>query len=483
MMRRAPCHDDRTAAAPAGCDRPSDPMRRMALRGLGAAIALPWLESLCAVGSKASAAARSVAATGPGTIAVCADGLPLRMGFFFVPNGVHPGAFMPSRAAGGGWNPSPTLEPLSALRQHVSVHTGLAHANARALGDGPGDHARSAACFLTGVHPVKTAGADIRAGVSVDQIAAREIARAGATRFASLELGADGSAYAGDCDSGYSCAYSSNISWRAPDSPAPKETDPRRIFERLFGLGAHGETGAQRALRLARRRSVLDLAGEDARTLSARVSAADRRRLNDYLESVREIERQVQASERRIDDVPAGVSAPPAPKGHGERLRLIADMMVLAWQLDLTRVTTFMVANEGSNRTFPELGISDGHHHLTHHGGDADKVDKVAQIDRWHVEQFAYVVDRLSRIEEAGIPLLDRCMLVYGAAIADGNAHNHEDLPVMVAGKGGGTLAPGLLVTHRHETPMCNLYLSMLERMGIRVPRVGDSTGALSGMS
>lgn len=462
---------------------PCDLSRRLVLRGLGAAIALPWLESVRTVGSHATALAQGTAASGPGTIAVCADGMPMRMGFFFVPNGVHPGSFAPRADAGGGWIPSPTLEPLAALRDHVSVHTGLAHANACALGDGPGDHARSAACFLTGVHPVKTAGADISAGISVDQVAARSIARAGATRFASLELGADGSAHAGDCDSGYSCAYSSNISWRAPDSPAPKETDPRRIFERLFGLGADGETREQRSMRLARRRSVLDLAGADARSLAGRVSASDRRRIDDYLESVREIERQVQAAERRADDVPQGVSAPDAPRDHGDRLRLIADMMVLAWRLDLTRVTTFMVANEGSNRPFPHLGISDGHHHLTHHGGDRDKVEKVSRIDRWHVEQFAYVVDRLASIEEAGVPLLERCMLVYGAAIADGNLHNHEDLPVMVAGRGGGTLSPGRLVAHQSGTPMCNLYLSMLARMGVREARVGDSTGQLAGLA
>lgn len=475
--------DPETSASASGTQGLASPARRLVLRGLGAAIALPWLESVRTVGASARALSQGVAAAGPGPVAVCADGMPMRMGFFFVPNGVHPSAFMPARAADGGWLPSPTLEPLAHLRQHVSVHAGLAHANACALGDGPGDHARSAACFLTGVHPVKTAGADIRAGISVDQLAARAVGASGATRFASLELGADGSAHAGDCDSGYSCAYSSNISWRAPDSPAPKETDPRRIFERLFGVGADAETREQRSLRLARRRSVLDLAGQDASALARRVSASDRRRLDDYLESVREIERQVQAAERRSDDVPAGVSAPESPKDHGERLRLIADMMVLAWRLDLTRVTTFMVANEGSNRSFPHLGISDGHHYLTHHGGDAAKVDKVSRIDRWHVEQFAYVVDRLARTDEGGTPLLDRCMLLYGAAIADGNRHNHEDLPVMIAGRGGGTVAPGRLVQHAHGTPMCNLYLSMLDRLGVREQRVGDSTGQLAGLA
>lgn len=439
--------------------------RRMVLRGMGTAIALPWLEAMT------STATASMATS------------PNRAAFLFIPNGVHKPDWMPTGTGANTVLPN-MLEPLAAMRKHLTVISGLNQDNARSLGDGTGDHARSSATFLTGVHPYKTAGSNISAGVSVDQLAASRLERE--TRFGSLELGCDPGLTSGNCDSGYSCAYSANISWRSPDMPMAKEINPRRVFDRLFAMGPRGETETARMQRLSTRRSVLDFVRGDANRLRRKVGIADRERLDDYLEGVRDLERRIERAEGSSDaqpvipdmDLPTGM-----PSDYREHLRLMHEMIILAWRLDLTRVVTFMWANEGSNRRFPHLGIAEGHHHLSHHGDDASMVEQIRLINRFQMEEFAWFLNRLRNTRDGNAgSLLDNSMVLLGGAIGDGNRHNHDDLPIVLAGSGGGTLSPSGHVQAAKDTPLCNLYLSMLDRLGIREPRFGDSTGRLAGI-
>lgn len=440
--------------------------RRTALRGLGTAIALPWLEAMVPGAAPVARAAG---------IAVA----PRRLCYVFFPNGVHYPDWRPA-GSGRDFALSPLLEPLARHRERMLVVSGLAHQNARALGDGPGDHARSAACFLTGAHPVKTAGADIAAGVSVDQVAAQALE--GRTRFASLELGCEPALQSGDCDSGYSCAYSSNISWRTPNTPVAKEINPRLVFDRLFMLGSERETTEARRERLVRRRSILDLVRADAKRLERGLGQRDRGKLDEYFDGLRAIERRIEQVERVSDDPQseAGMARPAgAPRDYREHLALMSDLMVLALRLDLTRVCTFMIANEGSNRPFPFLDIADGHHHLSHHGGDESMIDKIKRINRYQSEAFASLLDRLQDEEEDGGSLLDSTMLVWGGAISDGNRHNHDQLPVIVAGGARCDVETGRHLVLDERRPMCDLHLALLQRMGIETPSFGDSTGAL----
>ncbi|QOJ17840.1 MAG: DUF1552 domain-containing protein [Phycisphaeraceae bacterium] len=453
--------------------------RRTVLRGVGAAMALPLLEAMTPLARLAQAAADPLGASG---VAGGSQAVP-RLCYIFFPNGVHYEDWKPI-GSGRDYTLSPLLEPLARHRDDMLIISGLAHHNAKALGDGPGDHARSAACFLTGAHPVKTAGADIEAGVSVDQVAARALE--GRTRFASLELGCEPAMQSGNCDSGYSCAYSSNISWRTPNTPNLKEINPRLVFERLFMLGDENESPQHRTERIARRRSILDYVRDDARKLERKLGDRDRRKLEEYFDSVRAIETRVEQAERLRDD-PDAIAGFPRPTGtprdYREHLDLMADLMVLALRLDLTRVCTFMIANEGSNRPFPFLNIADGHHHLSHHGGDGGMVEKIRQINRFQSEAFARVLDKFKQVKDEtdpeGASLLDSTMIVWGGAISDGNRHNHDQLPVIVA---GGRRCGVELGEHRvlkHETPMCNLHLGMLRRMGLDTPSFGDSNGVL----
>ncbi|MCA9284277.1 MAG: DUF1552 domain-containing protein, partial [Phycisphaerales bacterium] len=444
---------------------------RTLLRGLGVAVALPWLESALPARllRGASACAGVVAGTPP-----------TRLAFVFIPNGVDPGAWMPT-CDGRDARLPPSLSPLEPFRERFSVLQGLAHRNAQALGDGPGDHARSAACFLTGAHPVKTAGRDIAAGVSVDQFAAQRIGRR--TALASLELGCEPALQSGDCDSGYSCAYSANISWRTPVQPNLKEIRPREVFERLFGMGPAGESAAARAQRLAARQSILDFVRDDAHRLERRLGGSDRQRLDEYLDGVRALERRIESIERAAMDPAESIGEPPAPgtpADYRDHVRLMNELLVLAFRLDRTRIASFMLANEGSNRSFPFLEIPEGHHHLTHHGGNEAMVEKVRRINRFQSEMFADLLQRMDAVKEGEGTLLDHSMVLFGSAIADGNRHNHDDLPILLAGGGGGTLDPGRRVAFDSGTPLCNLFLSMLDRMGVEADRFGDSTGHLS---
>jgi hypothetical protein len=455
---------------------PSQVSRRAVLKGLGVSLALPWLESL-----RSSALAAPIAAGSAVSGSAAAGTPPKRMAFLFVPNGAHMPDWTP-RTTGLGFQFPYILEPLSAVQEDVLVLSGLTHDKGRANGDGPGDHARSASVFLTGAQPRKTSGANIRSGISVDQFAAQAVGNA--TRFASLQLGCERGRSAGSCDSGYSCAYSSNVSWAGEASPLASETNPRAVFDRLFASGDRDEADAQREQREALKKSILDYIADDAQRLKGRLGRSDQRKLDEYLTGVREIERRLERSDN--ETVASGLPSMRVPDGvpreYAEHLQLLNDMIVLAFQTDLTRIASFMFANAGSNRSYRNLEISEGHHELSHHGGDPKKHAKIRQINRFHVSQLAYLLERLKSIREGEGTLLDNCMIVYGSGLSDGNRHNNENLPVVLAGGGGGTIDTGRHVKYEYETPMCNLFLSLLDRFGSPAPFLGDSTGRLSGL-
>jgi len=432
--------------------------RRTVLRGAGIALALPWLEAMAPLG----ALAREEPSSSP----------PLRLAFLYVPNGVDGTNWTP-QGEGAEFALSPILAPLEPHRGEILVLSGLAHDKARANGDGPGDHARSAAAFLTGCQPRKTAGADIRAGVSVDQVAAQH--RGNETSVPSLELGCEPARQSGSCDSGYSCAYSSSIAWSTPHTPLGKETSPRQAFERLFRFEGEGSAEA-RARRRLERRSVLDYVSEEARRLRARLGGTDQLKLDEYLAAVRQLERRIERAERTAE---RGERPPETPADLREHVRLLLDVSVLAFRSDLTRILTFMLANEGSNRSYPFLGVKGGHHQLSHHGGDEQKIRQIRAINRFHVSQLSYLLHELRQATEGEETLLDRSMIVYGSGIREGNRHDHHDLPIVLAGRGGGSLSPGRHVRYPKDTPACNLFLSLLDAVGVTLPRFGDSTGRL----
>lgn len=430
-------------------------------------MALPWLET---------ALPRSAWAAGAGAATP-----PIRLAFLYVPNGAHMPAWTPE-VEGAAFTLPPTLEPLAAFREKLLVLSGLTADKARANGDGPGDHARSAAAFLTGTQPEKTDGKGIRAGVSVDQLAAESLGEH--TRFGSLVVGCEEGQNAGNCDSGYSCAYSHNISWKSPTTPAGKETNPRQLFDRLFGAGGPVERSQSRAKRDAEQKSILDLVSGDAQRFRRRLGRDDARKLDEYLTGVREIEARIDqpASGGLFTDGhmtrPRGV-----PEDYAQHARLMGDLITVAFQSDLSRVATLMFANEGSRKTYSGIGIREGHHDLSHHQNKPEKQEKIARINRYHVEQLAYILGRLESVREGDGTLLDNTMLVYGSAIADGNAHNHDNLPILVAGGGRGALSGGRHVRYPGETPLMNLYLSMLQIVGVNMHAIGDSTGPLQGLN
>ncbi len=449
--------------------------RRTALRGLGVSLALPWLEATSSFARAGSVAGAGSVAKTAGTGAAAA---PTRMAFIFVPNGVDLEHWTPA-TEGYGFKLPYILEPLAPVQNDMMVLSGLTHDKGRANGDGPGDHARSASVFLTGAQPRKTDGENIRSGISVDQVAAREIGHR--TRFSSLELGVDAGRNAGNCDSGYSCAYSSNISWAAEATPVGKEINPRLVFERLFASGSPKEIDKGAQQREILQQSVLDFVAEDAKALQSRLGRNDVRKLDEYLTGIREIERRLGTAHaaapmaHEIDyQIPGGV-----PGSYAEHLRLMCDMMVLAFQTDSTRVATMMFANAGDNKNYRNIGVRDGHHDLSHHGRNQEKLEKIRKINRFHVQHLSYLLQRLKSIPEGEGTLLDHSMICYGSAISDGDRHNNENLPIVLAGGGGGTLDTGRHVRYDTETPMCNLFMSMLDRTEASVPFIGDSTGRL----
>lgn len=443
--------------------------RRRFLRGAGACLALPALESL-----RLPAVAQAGGAALPATTA---SGAPLRMAFVYVPNGAILSSWWPE-GRDTDFSLSRTLEPLAPVRHRIQVIGGLDHIHATPGPDGPGDHARASGTFLTGVRVRKTAGSDIQAGVSIDQVAAQQIGHL--TRLPSLELSCDAVRKSGNCDSGYSCAYQYNLAWSSPTTPVAPEPNPRFLFERLFGAGSHGERRQNLKLRQERQRSLLDFVLDDVRDLRRDLAVDDRGKLDQYLTSVREIEARIDRAERFADAVPDPERETPegVPEDFGAHIDLMSDLIVLAFQTDSTRVATFLLANEGSNRAFPELGIPEGHHYLTHHQNRADMIEKVAAIDRWYVARFARLLEKLEEARDLdGNSVLHNSMIVYGSGNADGNRHTHMNLPVLLAGGGGGTLRPGRLV-EAGGLPMSNLFLGLADRFGLRgIDRHGDSTG------
>ncbi len=441
-----------------------DLSRRRFLRGLGTLIALPAMESL--------APTRAFAAS---TKSGLVSQFPLRMAFIYSPNGRNMAEWTPAKV-GADYELSRSLKPLESVKSSLQVISGLKHDKAAANGDGGGDHARANATFLTGMQARKTAGADIRAGISVDQVAANAVGQL--TKLPSLELSCDEARRAGNCDSGYSCAYQFNLAWKNETMPISPERDPKLAFERLFSNGLAGEADAARAKREFYNKSILDFVNEDARTLQKHLGSTDKRKLDEYMTSIRDIERRLTQANKEAKDMPAYNKPSGIPASYEEHIRLMFDLMALAFQTDTTRVSTFLLAHDGSNRTFPEVGVRDQHHGISHHQRDPEKLEKIAKIDEYYCRQLAYFLEKLKGTKEGNGNLLDNCMIVYGGGISDPDAHSHRDLPVILAGGGGGTLKTGRHVRVSNE-PMCNLFLSMLDRVGVKEPRIGDSTGRL----
>jgi hypothetical protein len=439
--------------------------RRTFLRGLGASIALPLLDAMVpALTAQNKTAAAPVR----------------RLGVFFVPNGMAVKYWVPT-TDGRDFELPRTLTPLEPFREHLTVVTGLASRTAYPRpGEGGGDHARSASTFLTGVHIKRTSAADVQAGVSADQIAARQLGQD--TQLASLELSLESVELLGACDGTYACAYSNTIAWRTPTTPLPMENDPRAVFERLFGTAASTDPAA-RLERIRRDRSILDSVSDKVTSLRGRLAPDDRTKLTEYLEAVRDVERRVQKAEEQSDrellrvEQPAGI-----PADFADHAQLMMDLLALAYQADLTRVATFMIGREVSGRPYPEIGIPDAHHPLSHHENDTQKLDKLGQINLHHMRQFAHLVEKLKNTKEGGASLLDHSLLVYGAGISDSNTHFHDNLPIALVGGAAGGLKGGRHLRYAQETPLTNLWLTVLDKMGVPAEKLGDSTGQAKGL-
>jgi len=419
-----------------------------------------------------------LAAATAGSLATTGTGAPLRAAFVYFPNGAIPAAWWP-KGDTTDFELNRTLQPLEPVRQHLQILSGLEHLNATAGPDGGGDHARANGTFLTGVR-LKKSATDIRAGISIDQVMARELGHL--TRFPSLELTCDAGRNSGACDSGYSCAYQYNVSWSSPTTPMTPEANPRQVFERLFGAGAPGERADNLKLRRREERSILDFIVEDAHQMQRRLNARDQDKLDQYLTGVRELETRIQRTEKLGDAKDPMVQTPPGiPPSYAEHIRLMFDIMLLAFQTDSTRVATLLLAHDGSNRSFAEIGIPEGHHDLSHHGNNPEKIQKISDIDLWYVKQLAAFLQKLEETKDVdGQSLLHNSMILYGGGNADGNRHTHVNLPILLAGAGGATLTPGRYVKHGSK-PTTNLYLSMADRMGIQgLQRFGDSSGRLA---
>ena len=432
--------------------------RRTFLKGLGTTMALPLLEAM-------TPAAR--AAQGEESVA------PVRMAFVFFPNG----AIMPNwkpEGDGADWKLSRTLKPLEPHKERVTIFTGLTQHHGRANGDGGGDHARCAGSFLTGAQPFKTAGANIKVGVSVDQAAAKLIGQK--TKLPSVELGIEPGRTSGNCDSGYSCAYSTNVSWKTATTPMAKEINPKLAFERLFGAADAAKGQAERNLY---RKSILDMVAEDAALLRKKLGKTDQRKMDEYFNSVRELEQRVDREVTTQTEVPDYKVPEGIPREVETHIRLMYDIMTLAFQTDTTRISTFMLANAGSNRSYPMVGVNGGHHSLSHHQNDPKKMEDITKIDTFLVSQLAYFLDKLKSIKEGERTLLDNSLVLYGSALADANRHTHHDLPVVLAGSGGGRFETGRLLHYPEETPLNNLFLLMCHMAGAKLGSLGDSTGLL----
>jgi hypothetical protein len=431
--------------------------RRAFLQGVGATLALPLLDGMV-----------------PAMAAVGDTKAPTRLSFVYIPNGIIMENWTP-KTEGAGYEMTPTLEPLAAFREQMLVLSGLDCKHANPLpGEGGGDHERGSGAFLTGAHPKKTGGADIQAAKSIDQIAADELGKQ--TELASLELTLDFAEFVGGCDPGYSCAYTNTISWRSPTTPIPMENNPRSVFERLFG----GDTTdpAERLARIKKDRSILDAVTQDVARLVTGLGPADRRKLTEYLDAIRDVERRIQKAEEQSNHELPTIARPVGiPATFEDHIKLMFDLQVLAYQADKTRVITFLLAHEQSTRPYPEIGIPDPHHPLTHHSGDKEKIAKVIQINMYHARMFSYFLERLRATPDGQGSLLDHSMIVYGGSISDANVHKHEDLPILLVGGGDGTIKGGQHVRYEAGTPVTNLFLTLLDKLGTPIPSFGDSTG------
>jgi hypothetical protein len=446
--------------------------RRHFLRGVGACIALPAFESLLPVKLFAADALSG------NVLATTTTGAPLRTAFVYFPNGAIPAAWWP-QSVGKDFPLSRTLQPLASTQNQIQVMGELELLTANSGPDGGGDHARANGSFLTGVR-LKKSATDIHDGISIDQAIARQVGHL--TQFPSLELTCDAGRSSGICDSGYSCAYLYNLAWSSANTPMTPEANPRQVFERLFGAGAPGERVANAQRRRQEQRSILDFIMQDATAMERRLGSRDQDKLDQYLTGVRELETRIEKAEKLggardpMVPTPAGV-----PADHGEHIALMYDIMLLAFQTDSTRVATMLLAHDGDNRSHADIGIPEGHHDLSHHQNAADKIEKVTTIDVWYVQQFAKFLDKLQATKDVdGNSILHNTMIVYGGGNADGNRHTHVNLPILLAGRGGGTLTPGRYVKHGSQ-PAANLYLSIADRMGVKnLERFGDSTGRLA---
>ncbi|HYT65515.1 MAG TPA: DUF1552 domain-containing protein [Vicinamibacterales bacterium] len=437
--------------------------RRTVLKGLGTTIALPFLDAMT------PAFAHAAASTGP-----------IRLAWFYVPNGIDMRHWTPAADGTLGTLPA-ILSPLEPIKDEILVLSNLTTHWGRPLQDGAGDHGRALGSYMTGAQVFKTAGADLKLGISADQIAAEAIGRQ--TRLPSLEVGLEEARQAGNCDSGYSCAYAYNLAWKTETQPLPPISDPRALFERLFGSDAN-EPAAARARRIAMRQSILDEVLGTTNRLKSALGGTDRRKLDEYLTSLREIEEQVDRAAAEGTVIEPGIDKPfGVPIEFPDYFRLMTDMMVLAFKADVTRISTMIVGREGSVRAYPEIGVNDGHHPLTHHQGNMDMLAKVRQINELHARLFAEFLIKMKNTPEGDSNLLDQSMIVYGSGLSDGNVHTHDQLPTVLAGRGGGFVAPGRHIIYQRETPVTNLFLTMLHRVGVRPEHVGDSTGRLPGIS
>ncbi len=435
--------------------------RRTFLRSAGAVIGLPLLDAMVPAVAWARKATRQP---------------PTRLCFVYVPNGMVMANWKPA-TEGKDFAFTPILKPLDPFREQTLVLSGLMDYNANALGDGGGDHARAASSFLTGAHP-RESGSDILAGVSADQIAAQAIGHE--TRLPSLELGLEDTRIVGLCDGNYSCAYTSSISWRTPTTPLPPVPNPRHVFERLFGKVDPGADPATAARRARYRKSILDGAVEETRRLNASVGDADRRKIDEYLTSIREVERSIQRAQHpRPADGQAMERPPGIPADYAEHARLIFDLLALAFQSDSTRIATMMIGRESSIRSYDQIGIPEAHHQLSHHRNDPANLAKLTKIQTYHVSLFAKFIAKLQSTNDGDGSLLDRSLILYGAGIADSNRHTHEKLPVLVVGKGNGAVRTGRHIDFGKDTPVTNLLLALLDRVNVRPGRLGDSTGMM----
>jgi hypothetical protein len=434
--------------------------RRTVLRGLGATLALPLLDSMVP-----ALTAQSRTAAAPVT----------RFGVFYVPNGMSMPYWYPQTEGPLDELP-PTLRSLEAFKDRVLICGGLDDESAN-LVKGGGDHARSAGTFLTCVPYKITNGADVSNAVSMDQIAARELSKE--TQLASLELGIESNAMLGNCDGGASCAYTNTIAWRTPTTPLPIENDPRAIFERMFGTTGSTDPAA-RLERMRRDRSILDLVGAELNGLERVVGPADQVKLDEYLEAVRDIERRIAMAEEQntrelpVVDQPIGV-----PNDYAEHAKLQMDLLALAYQTDLTRISTFMLAREVSGRAYPEIGVSDSHHPLSHHQDEPAKLERLHRINEYQVQQFAYLVEKLDALPEGDGSMLDSTLFLYGTGISDSNTHFHDDLPIALVGGKNAGIKGGRYIRYPADTPLANLHVTILEKLGVPVEAFGDSTGRL----